>query len=93
MTTIGCKSSTARKSERIAHNLELARAAVSEDLPARRPGESDTDWAARLNDAGVIAKVRGDHRKAKAAFAQAVEVRSDYYERAANNLVQVERSR
>lgn len=82
-----------RKSERIAHNLELARAAVSEDLPARRPGESDTDWAARLNDAGVIAKVRGDHRKAKAAFAQAVEVRSDYYERAANNLAQVERSR
>jgi len=82
-----------RKSERIAHNLELARAAVSQDLPERRPGESDADWAARLNDAGVIARVRGDTKKATAAFAQAVEVRSEYYERAANNLAQVERSR
>lgn len=79
------------KSVRIAHNLELARAAVSQDLPARRAGETDEDWAARLNDAGVIAKVRGDNRKAAAAFAQAVEVRSQYYERAANNLAQVER--
>jgi Flp pilus assembly protein TadD len=82
-----------RKSERIAHNLELARAAVSQDLPQRRPGESDEDWAARLNDAGMIAKVRGDTKKATAAFAQAVEIRSQYYERAANNLAQVERSR
>jgi Flp pilus assembly protein TadD len=81
------------RSPRIAQNLELARAAVSEDLPARRPDESDTDWAARLNDAGVIAKVRGDKKKAAAAFAQAVEVRSQYYERAANNLAQVERVR
>jgi Flp pilus assembly protein TadD len=80
-------------STRIAQNLELARAAVSEELPARRPDESDTDWAARLNDAGVIAKVRGDNKKAAAAFAQAVEVRSQYYERAANNLAQVERAR
>ena len=81
------------RSTRIAQNLELARAAVSEELPARRPDESDTDWAARLNDAGVIAKVRGDNKKAAAAFAQAVEVRSQYYERAANNLAQVERPR
>jgi len=81
------------KSTRIADNLELARAAISEDLPARRPDESDADWAARLNDAGVIAKVRGDNKKAIAAFAQAVEVRSQYYERAANNLAQVERPR
>jgi len=81
------------KSTRIADNLELARTAVSEDLPARRPDESDTDWAARLNDAGVIAKVRGDNKKAIAAFAQAVEVRSQYFERAANNLAQVERPR
>ncbi len=81
------------KSVRIAHNLELARVAVSQDLPARRAGESDTDWAARLNDAGVIAKVQGDNKKAAAAFAQAVEIRSQYYERAANNLAQVERTR
>ncbi|HJR83275.1 MAG TPA: tetratricopeptide repeat protein [Sphingomicrobium sp.] len=81
------------RSERIAHNLELARAALSQDLPQRRPGESDEDWAARLNDAGMIAKVRGDTKKATAAFAQAVEIRSQYYERAANNLAQVQRSR
>ena len=80
-------------SSRISHNLELARAAVSEDLPARQQGESDADWAARLNDAGVIAKVRGDTKKAAAAFAQAVEIRSQYYARAANNLAQVDRSR
>ena len=40
-----------------------------------------------------IAKVRGDTKKATAAFAQAVEIRSHYYERAANNLAQVVRSR
>ena len=81
------------KSQRIADNLELARAAVSEDLPQKRAGESDTEWAARLNDAGVIAKVQGNNKKAMAAFAQAVEIRSQYYERAANNLAQVERTR
>jgi Flp pilus assembly protein TadD len=81
------------KSERIAANLELARAAVSQDLPARRAGENDEDFAGRLNDAGVIAKVQGNTKKALAAFAQAVELRSQYYERAANNLAQVERAR
>lgn len=81
------------KSARIAANLELARAAVSDDLPQRRAGESDEDWAARLNDAGVVAKVRGNAKKAAAAFAQAVQVRGRYYERAANNLAQVERPR
>ena len=81
------------RSTRIAQNLDLARGAVSEELPARRPNESETDWAARLNDAGVIARVRGDNKKAMAAFAQAVEARSQYYERAANNLAQVERAR
>jgi Flp pilus assembly protein TadD len=74
------------KSARIAANLELARAAMSEDLPKRRPGESEAAWAARLNDAGVIAKVQGNNRKAVAAFTQAIEARSQYYARAANNL-------
>lgn len=81
------------KSERIAHNLELARAAVTEALPERRPGESDKDWAARLNDAGVMARIQGNQRKAVAAFAQAVEARSEYYERAANNLATVQAPR
>lgn len=74
------------KSTRIAANLELARAAVSEDLPQRRAGESDADWAARLNDAGVIASVQGNNKKAVAAFTQAIQARSQYYARAANNL-------
>ena len=74
------------KAERIAANLELARAAVSEQLPERRPGESDGDWAARLNDAGMIARLQGDNRKAVAAFARAIEARSQWFERAANNL-------
>jgi len=74
------------KSERIADNLDLARAAASGDLPQRRTGESDADWSARLNDAGVIARVKGDQRQAIAAFAQAIEVRSQWFARAANNL-------
>ncbi|WP_395624004.1 tetratricopeptide repeat protein [Sphingomonas daechungensis] len=74
------------KNPRIAANLELARAAVSEDLPQRRAGESEVDWAARLNDAGVIARLQGNNKKAVAAFTQAIEVRTQYYARAANNL-------
>ena len=74
------------KSQRIADNLDLARTAVSEDLPQRRPGESDGDWAARLNDAGVMARIRGQQKLAIAAFAQAIEARSQWFERAANNL-------
>ena len=79
------------KSQRIAANLELARAALTEDLPNRSPGESDVDWAARLNDAGVIARVQGKNRKAVAAFTQALEARSQWYERAANNLALAEK--
>lgn len=78
------------KSRQIADNLELARAASSSDLPRRRPGESDSDWAARLNDTGVMAALRGDHDRAVAAFAQAIEARHDWFERAANNLALAE---
>ena len=74
------------KSARIAANLELARAAVSEDLPQRRSGETEANWAARLNDAGVIARIQGNKGKAVAAFTQAIQARSQYYTRAANNL-------
>ena len=80
------------KSSRIANNLELARAAVSEDLPLRRPNEDDGEWAARLNDAGVIAGIRGDNKRAVAAFAQAIEARSQWFERAANNLAHAQAS-
>lgn len=79
------------KSRRVADNLELARAALAEDLPRRRPGESNADWAARLNDAGVLAAASGDRKRATAAFAQAIEANSQWFERAANNLAIVER--
>ena len=74
------------KNERAANNLELARAALASDLPQRRPGESDEDWAARLNDAGMAAELRGDRAKAVAAFSQAIQARTSWYDRAANNL-------
>ena len=74
------------RSKRIADNLELARAALSEDLPRRFPSESEESWAARLNDAGVVAQLRGDRKRAVAAFSQAIEARTHWFERAANNL-------
>ena len=74
------------QSTRIANNLELARAAVAADLPQRRAGESDTSWAARLNDAGMAAQLMGDKQRAVAAFTQALEASGTWYARAANNL-------
>lgn len=78
------------KSRRIAANLDLARAALADGLPQRRSGESATDWAARLNDAGVVAGLRGERTRAVAAFARAIEARTDWFERAANNLAALE---
>lgn len=74
------------RSPRIANNLELARAALADGLPERRPGESGRDWAERLNDAGVAAQLRGDKARAVAAFSQALEASETWYPRAANNL-------
>jgi len=71
---------------RLANNLELARAAVAAALPARAAGESDEAYGARLNDAGVVAAASGDRKRAEAAFAQAIELRSRWYARAADNL-------
>jgi Flp pilus assembly protein TadD len=75
---------------RLANNLELARAAVAADLPHRLPGEDDDAFAARLNDAGVVAAASGQTSKAEAAFAQAIEVQSRWYGRAAENLAALE---
>ena len=74
------------KSKRIVNNLELTRAALASDLPRRRPGETDLDWANRLNDAGVAAQLLGDSRRAAAAFTQALEASGSWYPRAAANL-------
>jgi Flp pilus assembly protein TadD len=74
------------KSARVANNLELARSVLAAELPSRRPGESDSSWAARLNDAGVAAAILGDKRRATAAFSKALDVSGTWYVRAANNL-------
>jgi len=74
------------KSARAINNLELARSALAAELPGRRAGESDSSWAARLNDAGVAAAILGDKGRATAAFSQALEVSDTWYFRAANNL-------
>jgi tetratricopeptide (TPR) repeat protein len=80
-------------SERAVNDLELARAALASDLPKRWAGESDEDWAARLNDAGVAAQLRGEPVRAIAAFSQAIEARTSWYARAANNLSAVDRKK
>jgi Flp pilus assembly protein TadD len=74
------------KNERIANNLQLAQSALAAELPRRQAGESDRDWAARLNDAGVAAQLLGDRKRAIAAFTQALGASGSWYERAANNL-------
>jgi Flp pilus assembly protein TadD len=74
------------KLPRLVNNLELARAAVAADLPQRMSGESDEAYSARLNDAVVVATAAGQTKRAEAAFAQALEVRSRWYARAADNL-------
>ena len=74
------------KLPRLANNLELARAAMAADLPQRMAGESDEAFAARLNDAGVVAAASGQPKRAAAAFAQAIELKSRWYDRAAENL-------
>ncbi len=71
---------------RLANNIELARAALDADLPLRMPGELGEQYAARLNDAGVVAAASGQVKRAEAAFAQAIELKSHWYARAADNL-------
>ena len=75
--------------DRIGNNLELARAALAQDLPSRLPKESASAWAARLNDAGVAAEMLGDRRRAIANFTRALEASGTWYARAANNLAAV----
>ena len=74
------------KLPKLLNNLELARAAVAAELPQRMNGESDEAFSARLNDAGVVAAAAGQTKRAEAAFAQALEIRSQWYARAADNL-------
>jgi 2,4-dienoyl-CoA reductase-like NADH-dependent reductase (Old Yellow Enzyme family) len=72
--------------DRISNNLELAKSALAADQPRPRSRESDSDWAGRLNDAGVAAQLLGDNRRALAAFTRALEASPVWYERASDNL-------
>ena len=83
----------APSAQRIADNLDLARATLAVSPPERRPGERAADWAARLNDAGMVARLRGDRPRAIAAFARAIEARTEWFERAANNLAAMDVAR
>jgi Flp pilus assembly protein TadD len=74
------------KSARIRNNLELVSSALAADLPRRQPGESASDWAERLNDAGVAAELLAEKKRAVAAFTQALQASGSWYPRAANNL-------
>ena len=74
------------KLPRLANNRELAAAALSAELPQRMAGEGDEGFAARLNDAGVVAASSGDARRAEAAFAQAIALKSRWFALAADNL-------
>lgn len=67
-------------------NLELARTAFAVDLPARQTDETDNAFAARLNDAGVVAAAQGDRARAVAAFSAAIAARSSWFALAARNL-------
>ena len=79
-------------SNRIARaNLELAQAALAQDLPPRRENESLDTYASRLNDIGVIAEAAGDRKRAIAAFSQAVSLHPRWSEKAASNLAKAER--
>jgi Flp pilus assembly protein TadD len=74
---------------RLANNRELAQAAVGADLPSRMQDESDQAYASRLNDAGVVASASGQPKRAEAAFTQAIELRSRWFARAADNLAEL----
>jgi len=76
--------------KRIADNAELAQAALDAGLPTRRAGESSAGYAARLNDAGIVALQQGNRVKAVAAFAQALDASDQWYARAADNLAAAE---
>lgn len=77
-------------SVRMANNLDLARMALAGELPRQRAGEPAAAYAARLNDAGVAARLRGEKGRARAAFAQAIDASGRWYARASANLAQVE---
>ncbi|CAN7446773.1 tetratricopeptide repeat protein [Phenylobacterium sp. LjRoot164] len=66
-------------------NLRLA-LAMRGDYDRALAGGAPDDQAAMLNNAGFAAGMRGDYAKAEALLGQALEVKSEYYGRASENL-------
>lgn len=66
-------------------NLRLA-LAMAGDYDRAVAGGAVDDQAALLNNAGFAAAMRGDYAKAEALLAQALELKSEYYGRASENL-------
>ncbi|MBA4010524.1 MAG: hypothetical protein C0481_01535 [Phenylobacterium sp.] len=66
-------------------NLRLA-LAMRGDYDRALAGGAPGDQAALLNNAGFAAGMRGDYAKAEALLGQALELKSEYYGRASENL-------
>jgi tetratricopeptide (TPR) repeat protein len=66
-------------------NLRLA-IAMKGEYDRALAGGAPTDEAARLNNAGFAAMLRGDYAKAEELFTQAMKSRGEYYTRASANL-------
>jgi Flp pilus assembly protein TadD len=66
-------------------NLRIAMAVQGQYDRAVTTGAGD-DRAAVLNNVGLAAAIRGDYREAERLLTQAIEIKGDNYERAADNL-------
>jgi Flp pilus assembly protein TadD len=66
-------------------NLRIA-LAMRGDYDRALSGGAPDDQAALLNNAGFAAGMRGDYAKAEVLLAQALELKSEYYARASENL-------
>jgi Flp pilus assembly protein TadD len=72
-------------------NLELAEAMSGQFPAAPKRGESEDDYAVRLNNAGYAAWLSGNSNSARALLSDSLSRSSRWFERAANNLRRVEK--
>ena len=75
---------------RIKTNMQIARAMMGDYPIAREPKEEASHWAARLNNAGYAAWLRGDVAMARSLLTRAVTASDVYYQKADRNLRRVE---
>jgi Flp pilus assembly protein TadD len=71
-------------------NLELAKAMSGQFPAAPHRGESEDDYAVRLNNAGYAAWLSGNSNSARALLSDSLSRSSRWFGRAANNLKRVE---